>query len=59
MGCTPNKQYVVLVLVGSARKQSVNAGLVEEIQHFAIEKDLQLKLVIPDLEKIPIFNEDI
>ncbi len=49
MGCTPNKQYVVLVLVGSARGQSINAGLVEEIRHFIIQKELHLKLLIPDL----------
>ncbi len=59
MGCTPNKQYVVLVLVGSARSRSVHASLVEEIQHFTIEKDLHLKLLIPDLEKVPIFCTDI
>lgn len=59
MGCSANKQCKVLILVGSARSQSINATLVEEIQHFIIEKDLQLKLMIPDLEKIPIFSEDV
>jgi NAD(P)H-dependent FMN reductase len=59
MGCTTNKQYVVLILVGSARKKSINNNLVEEIQHCRVENRLHLKLIIPDLEQLPLFSADI
>ena len=59
MGCSSTKQHVVLILVGSARKNSINNGLVEEIQQNKIDNKMHLKLIIPDLEKLPIFSADI
>ena len=59
MGCSSARQHVVLVLVGSARSQSINYSLVEEIQHCRVDNKIHLKLIIPDLEKLPLFSEDI
>ena len=59
MGCTKSRSVEILVLVGSARRNSVHEGIVEEIKKFIIEKDITLKLVIPALDKLPIFNCDI
>jgi NAD(P)H-dependent FMN reductase len=50
---------VILVLVGSARKQSINDGLVEELQHFKVDSHVHLKLIIPDLERLPIFSLEV
>lgn len=49
MGCTLSKKCNILILVGSARKHSANAGLVDEIQRFVIDQKLILKLIIPSL----------
>jgi NAD(P)H-dependent FMN reductase len=49
----------VVILVGSAQRKSTNAGLVNEIQKFVIERGLELRLVIPSLDGLPIFDEDI
>ena len=59
MGCQMNKKIEILTLVGSARKQSVHAGLIEEIVRFTNEEHIQIVMHIPILEELPIFNEDI
>ena len=59
MGCTINRHCEILILVGSARKNSANFGLMNQLQQFIIDKDIVLKLVVPDLTKIPIFSTDI
>lgn len=58
MGCALNKKCSILVLVGSARKKSANHGLVNEIEQFTVDKRTHIKLIIPALEDIPIFNQD-
>ena len=59
MGCTINRHCEILILVGSAQKKSNNYGIVKQLQQFLIGKDIVLKLIVPDLSKLPIFSEDI
>jgi NAD(P)H-dependent FMN reductase len=59
MGCTINRHCEILILVGSAQKKSNNYGIVRQLQQFLIDKDIILKLIVPDLSKLPIFSEDI
>lgn len=49
MGCAPHKKCEILVLIGSARKKSINTGIIEEIQRMTIDDGLKLTLVIPSL----------
>jgi NAD(P)H-dependent FMN reductase len=56
MGCSPINKCEILVLIGSARKKSISAGIIDEMQRIALDKEINLKLIIPSLEHIPIFS---
>ena len=60
MGCTPPpSRCEILVLVGSARQESVNAGLAQEMRGFAISPRTEVKLSFPSLDRLPLFNTDL
>ena len=53
-----NTKCSILVLVGSARKKSANAGLLRELESIVPDKKVKVNFVVPALISLPIFNED-
>ena len=58
MGCTAPKIYTIAILLGSSRTNSIHASIVKYLSKINFEDQLQIRLIIPNLDRIPIYNDD-